>query len=117
MKLHFKFLFLSIYSYLYNLGLNSIPINERMYFFIHNDIHKTVHEYFLSIKWTIGRIIDYLSTELKITNNNNKPTLPKLVLKVYEESNELDNYLPFDKTIENLNENLFNGQKLILFYN
>lgn len=93
-------------------GLNSLPANERMYFYIQNDIHNTVHEYFLCVKWSIGRIVDYLSTELKVTNNNHKLDCDKLVLRLEDE----DDYLPLDKTIEEFKGSLFNGQKLVLYY-
>ena len=66
-------------------GQSSLPMTERLYFKIgyqkssQNNSFET-RDVFLSKEWSVGKCIDWLSSHLSLTNNNNNPLAPKLVL-------------------------------------
>ena len=91
----------------------SVPLNERIYFYIQNKTSKnTIHEFYLCKRWSIGRCIAYLADELKIKNNNDKLDEEKLVLKVNDE------HLAFERTLDEfiLDNICDSGSKLIICY-
>ena len=67
------------------IGQTSVPFTERLYFKINyqksskQNVFDT-KDVFLSKEWSVGKCIDWLSTQLEIINNNNNPSAPKLVL-------------------------------------
>lgn len=94
-----------------------VPVDERIYFYIQNCTtpNRTVHEFYLCKRWTVGRCVAYLAESLKIKNNNDKPDRAKLVLKVNANSPD---YLRFESPLEEFVQSgaCVNGQKLFISY-
>ncbi|XP_014215874.1 AN1-type zinc finger protein 1 [Copidosoma floridanum] len=104
-------------------GLKSIPATERCYFLVHppmtcsaTAIPKDSRGVFVSINWTIGKVIDSITDTLNIPNFNNQATAKKLRFYNYytgvSVSNQMDEILS-----KFINDNrLINGQEVILEY-
>lgn len=61
------------------MGLKSIPIVDRIYFFIFNDKYcPNGRPVYISSNWSVGRSIDAIAEECKMPNNNNKAMAAKL---------------------------------------
>ena len=94
-----------------------VPVSERIYFYIQDCTrpNETAHEFYLSVRWSIGRCVSYVADSLKIKNNNDKPGQAKLVLKA--NAGEGD-YLRFESALEEFVQSgaCVNGQKLFISY-
>lgn len=60
-------------------GSKSIPTDDRVYFSVSVRSERVV-PVFVSKNWTVGRVIDAVASECKLTNHNNKSTEKKLRL-------------------------------------
>nr|CAB3267911.1 AN1-type zinc finger protein 1 [Phallusia mammillata] len=97
-------------------GNNSIPEGERV--FLSVTLHESVNislapqAIFVSDQWTIGKLVDYVTEKLKISNNNHKNLSNKIKLF----SSQSNDAFHFDAVISNLikQELLFNGSTVIL---
>jgi len=65
-------------------GLSSIPQTERVYVNITIQAERSepfqAEPFHFSKEWSFGRCVDWLSTELRIKNQNNLASAPKLVI-------------------------------------
>ncbi|KAK5647286.1 hypothetical protein RI129_002178 [Pyrocoelia pectoralis] len=61
-------------------GLKSVPATDRVYFNVQLPATKNVKEVpvFVSKQWTLGRVIDAVAEECKLTNRNNRSDSPML---------------------------------------
>jgi hypothetical protein len=105
-----------------SVGLNNIPTTERCYFLVHLPINSSIKIMhgckgsFVSINWSIGKVIDSIANLFNIQNFNNDANAKKLRLYHYLTgkivTNQMDTILS-----ELLNTtNLVNGQDIILEY-
>ncbi|XP_041376004.1 AN1-type zinc finger protein 1-like [Gigantopelta aegis] len=96
-------------------GDKGIPDSERVYLNVQlpQTSSLTTAAMFFSKKWSIGRIIDYMTSTHGIPNANNTVTDKKLRLFV----NELDEELPVDESLESqISSVLDSGATVILKY-
>lgn len=95
------------------IGLQSIPQTERLYFNLNLGNQTPCKPIYLSSFWSIGKSIDFIAEKLNLTNNNNKPDQPKLII-----TTEIEQTLPFDLTLAQLVElgSIETGQTLFIKY-
>nr|XP_022902171.1 AN1-type zinc finger protein 1-like [Onthophagus taurus] len=99
-------------------GLNSIPSVDRVYFNItHPKItpEKTT-AIFVSKTWTLGRVIDAIADEIKITNKNNQANVLKLRLFKKETGETVSSIM--SKKLEDLlkADEIVDGEELLIEY-
>ena len=97
-------------------GSKSIPMDERIYFGIKCSKSKEMKPVFVSIKWSLGKVLDSVADLMGLENKNNIGGAAKL--KLFK---NIDGQVPaieLDKRIEELikNEDIFNGDTLIIDY-
>lgn len=99
-------------------GLKSIPTADRVYFnvtHISNQGEQTL-PIFVSLQWTVGRVIDAIAEEHKLQNNNNKSAEKKLRLFKKDDGNIISKNVS-DNINSLLKENcLINGENLVIAY-
>ena len=96
-------------------GSKSIPMNERIYLGIKTS-NKDIKPVFVSIKWSLGKVIDSVASLIGLENKNNVSGASKL--KLFK---NIDGQVPaneLDIGLEDLlkSEELFNGDTLIIDY-
>ena len=96
-------------------GLKSIPMDERVYFGIKTS-NKDMQPVFVSIKWSLGKVLDSVASLIGLENKNNVSGASKL--KLFK---NIDGQVPaneLDIGLEDLlkSEELFNGDTLIIDY-
>lgn len=100
-------------------GLKTIPTYDRVYLnvkYFDEKKMKKIMPIFVSNQWTVGRAIDAIAKEMKLTNNNNKSNEKKLRLFKME-NNEI-----VCRNVSTVLHNLLNdkvivnGQNLIIQY-
>ncbi|XP_074599267.1 AN1-type zinc finger protein 1-like [Brevipalpus obovatus] len=94
------------------IGQASVPQSERRYFNLVLPDEQT-KPIFLCSQWSVGKCVDFLADKFKVTNNNNRANMPKLMLY-----NQDDLQLDFDTQIDKLEQEkvIDNGQNLIMKY-
>lgn len=75
----------------------SIPLEERIYFYVTSTETEVTGAFYFSRTWTIGRCVDFSAEILKIKNENNKVDRPMLVLV-----SPSDEILELDVTLDSL---------------
>ncbi|XP_060530709.1 AN1-type zinc finger protein 1-like [Cylas formicarius] len=98
-------------------GQKSIPLPDRVYFGIeYVDVIQKYKAVFVSIKWSVGKVIDAVAEECTLPNNNHKSTSKKLRLyKKMDQSNVCNNLAVSVEKL--LSDNiLINGEDLIISY-
>ena len=96
-------------------GSKSIPMNERIYLGI-KTTNKDIKPVFVSIKWSLGKVLDSVASLIGLENKNNVSGASKL--KLFK---NIDGQVPaneLDIGLEDLlkSEELFNGDTLIIDY-
>ena len=96
-------------------GSKSIPMNERIYLGI-KTTNKDIKPVFVSIKWSLGKVLDSVASLIGLENKNNVSGAAKL--KLFK---NIDGQVPaneLDIGLEDLlkSEELFNGDTLIIDY-
>lgn len=96
------------------IGENSVPPDDRIYFSVTLPNTNIVKNYYFSKTWTIGKLVDYVSSIENMTNLNNVATAKKL--KLFRD--DMKYYYPMHNTIEELihTKAIFDGQSAILKY-
>ena len=97
-------------------GSKSIPMDERIYFGIKSATNKDMKPVFVSIKWSLGKVLDSVASLIGLENKNNVSGAAKL--KLFK---SIDGQVPaneLDVGLESLlkSEELFNGDTLIIDY-
>lgn len=101
-------------------GDNKIPVVDRLFFSVHypltDGICKECRPLFVSKTWSVGRVIDFFSKRMKIENNNNVQTAPKLRLFVKDSGCLITHNM--DTVMETLikDQVLLDGDSLVLEY-
>ncbi|XP_011505565.1 PREDICTED: AN1-type zinc finger protein 1-like isoform X2 [Ceratosolen solmsi marchali] len=102
----------------HSIGPDHISTTERCYFLVHPPIKifNNSKGIFVSIHWSIGKVIDSMADLLQIPNNNNITNLTKLRLYHHLTGNIVTNKM--DVTLSELlnTKILVNGQTIILEY-
>lgn len=96
-------------------GMQSIPATERIYFNVDVQVTPTaaqVKPFYFSKEWSFGRCVDYITTEMKLTNKNNVVGGPKLVLIAESDAQQYDLSMSLRKAVES--ELLADGASLQL---
>lgn len=103
-----------------SVGQNAIPISERRYFLVYYPLEAKNPDkskgVFVSIQWSVGKVIDYTAELLKIKNTNNISVAKKLKLFNRTTGDEIAETL--DVKLSGLFESgvLVDGQNLVLEY-
>jgi len=105
-----------------SVGPTNIPINERCYFLVHLPKTSTVplsndsKGAFVSINWSIGKVIDSIANSLNIPNFNNQSNTKKLRIFNYFTGMIITNQMHISLNELLLKNSLINGQDIILEY-
>lgn len=95
-------------------GSKSIPTADRLYFNI-TYAEKTT-PVFVSSQWSLGRVIDAISQEMRLQNNNHKATEKKLKLFKKNDHTVISNN--FSISLKSLLEDniIIDGDSLVIEY-
>lgn len=101
-------------------GNSSIPMTERLYFSISYQKDSQINNFeskniFVSKEWSVGKCVDWLANQFGLTNNNNNPLLPKLVICANGDNCEPFSFSLTLKDLEN-ESRIQSGDKLLLKY-
>lgn len=100
-------------------GLKTIPTVNRVYFnisYLDSENVERMTAVFVSNQWTIGRAIDVIAQEMKLSNNNNKSDAKKL--RLFKKKDNQSVFLDISTVLkELLNEkHIMDGENLLIKY-
>merc|ERR1712062_833044 len=96
-------------------GSKSIPMEERIYFGI-KTLNKDMKPVFVSIKWSLGKVLDSVASLIGLENKNNVSGAAKLKLFKSIDGRVPANELDIGLSDLLKSEELFNGDTLIIDY-
>lgn len=101
-----------------SIGPNTVPVDDRCYFSVHRLINdtKVIDGAYVSVNWSIGKVIDSISDSLKMPNSNNRANVQKLRMFHYQNGSIVTNKM--DVILSELFKtgSLVDGQDIILEY-
>lgn len=105
-----------------SVGPNTVPIIDRRYFLVHPPINNETRIFdsskgaYVSINWSIGKVIDSISDSINIPNSNNLANVRQLRMFHYQNGNIVTSQM--DMILSELFESgsLVDGQDIILEY-